>query len=514
MGDRLLNNKITLKTWQKQTAQLLKILHTQQYLLGVGGEAQIRQGDYEAIASELLAQYQYLQNFALNLTQGKVSPPQFKVRLGMYASATKVSFYRGEKEAARRSGLDGARRILGATDHHCAQCLEYAARGVVPIDELVFPTQECQCRTNCLCSLVYVRLEDVINNSEFVDFAAMTDGYFVDKQGRWRDKRTGRFVDMPKNTPLTRRVINKINQSKLLELQGAAYNATLEKLKDEFKDNPEGLKIISDLGLEDSAARQRINTVIQALQDDAALTKEFTDKLGAIAPAKARAIVADIDKLKLVQLSGADAYKATVRQLRRKYKDDPDALGLINSLGVDGGVGKKAQLEARLERVRGLIKDEPPALKHSLRDIGVEPTTVNDAKIKDLEKQLNSVDFDSLSDGDKKQYLKDKAALDAVVKYQQSVKDLNDLVDEINNRDKLPQADYDRLYDERNRIWGEMKSALDESQGLKNTFLSNSALDDYIRRMNGVSRENPGGFKIVVPSSMDNLKARAVKSPC
>ncbi len=142
LGDRLLNNKITLKTWQKQTAQLLKILHTQQYLLGVGGEAQIQTDDYSAIASELLAQYQYLQNFALGLTQGKVSPPQFKVRLGMYASAAKVSYYRGEKESALRSGLDGAKRVLGQTDHHCPQCLEYAARGVVPIDEVVYPTQQ------------------------------------------------------------------------------------------------------------------------------------------------------------------------------------------------------------------------------------------------------------------------------------------------------------------------------------------------------------------------------------
>jgi hypothetical protein len=444
--------------------------------------------------------------------------------LGMYASAAKISYYRGEKEAARKSGLDGARRILGTTDHHCPQCLEYAARGTVPIDEVVFPTQQCQCKTNCLCSLVYVRLTDIINNSEALDFAAVPiDGYFVDKQGRWRDKRNGRFVEMPKNTPTTRRVINKISQSKLLQLQGAsAYNATLEKLKDEFKDNPEALKIISDLGLEKgasgkSSARDRINTVIGAIQDDDALTKELTDKLAAVKPSKARAIAQDIEKLKLVQLSGADAYNATVKQLRRKYKDDPDALSLIDSLGVDGGVGRKAQFEARLERLKGLIKDEPttvkPALKHSLRDIEIQPTTVNDAKIKDLEKQLNAVDFDSLSDVDKKQYLKDKAALDAVVKYRQSVQDLNNLVDEI-NRAKLSQADYDRLYDERNRIWGEMKSALDDSQGLKNTFLSNSELDDYIGRMNGVSRESPGGFKIAMPSRMDDLKARAVKLPC
>ncbi len=78
---------------------------------------------------------------------------------------------------------------------------------------------------------------------EFVDFREVPiDGYFVDKQGRWRDKRNGRFVEMPKNSPLTRRVINEVNQSKILQLSGAdAYNSTLKQLKEKYKDNPEAL---------------------------------------------------------------------------------------------------------------------------------------------------------------------------------------------------------------------------------------------------------------------------------
>lgn len=164
IGDRLLNSQITLKDWQQQVAQNLKILHTQQFLLGVGGEAQIQQSDYGAIASELQNQYQYLQGFATDLTKGKVSPAQFKVRLGMYAQAAKVSFYRGEKEAAKRSGFDGAMRVLGDAEH-CVDCPKYAALGAVPIDQVIYPTQKCQCKINCKCSLLYVKLSTLVQQS-------------------------------------------------------------------------------------------------------------------------------------------------------------------------------------------------------------------------------------------------------------------------------------------------------------------------------------------------------------
>ncbi|MBD2492539.1 hypothetical protein [Aulosira sp. FACHB-615] len=161
LGDRLLSNQVTLKDWQLQTAQTLKILHTQQYMLGVGGDAQVQDSDLRAIAAELVNQYKYLQNFATDLTQERVSVAQFKVRLGMYASAAKVSYFRGEKEAAKRSGFNGAMRVLGDAEH-CEDCPRYAALGAVPIDEVIYPTQECACRINCKCSLLWVKLEDAI----------------------------------------------------------------------------------------------------------------------------------------------------------------------------------------------------------------------------------------------------------------------------------------------------------------------------------------------------------------
>ncbi|MHC5826565.1 MAG: hypothetical protein ACYT04_64545, partial [Nostoc sp.] len=151
MGDLLLNGKITLRAWQEQFAESLKILHTQQYLLGTGGQSQVDKPDYLVLARELKNQYKYLRNFAVDLTKGVMSPAQFKVRAAMYAKAAKVSYFRGEKQAAVRSGLDGAYRVLGESDYHCQQCPEYVAMGIVPIEQAVIPGVACDCRTSCLC---------------------------------------------------------------------------------------------------------------------------------------------------------------------------------------------------------------------------------------------------------------------------------------------------------------------------------------------------------------------------
>jgi hypothetical protein len=163
LGDLLLTGKITLRAWQEQFAQSLKILHAQQYLLGVGGQSQIQKQDYLVLARELKNQYKYLRNFAVDLTRGVMSPAQFKVRAAMYAKAAKVSYFRGEKQAAKRSGLDGAYRVLGESDYHCPECPAIASLGVVPIDQIIFPTQQCSCRTGCLCKILYTKLADAIN---------------------------------------------------------------------------------------------------------------------------------------------------------------------------------------------------------------------------------------------------------------------------------------------------------------------------------------------------------------
>lgn len=158
LGDSLLSNEITLKQWQEQFANQLKILHTQQFLLGVGGDSQIVDDDFKTISDKLINQYEYLQNFATDLTLGKVSPAQFKNRTRMYATASKISFFAGEIAAARNSGFNAASRVL-ADSEHCQDCINYAALGAVKLEDVILPKTFCKCRVQCLCNLVFSKIE-------------------------------------------------------------------------------------------------------------------------------------------------------------------------------------------------------------------------------------------------------------------------------------------------------------------------------------------------------------------
>lgn len=158
LGNSLLSQEINLKQWQEQFANKLKILHTQQFLLGVGGDSQIIENDFKVISEKLVNQYEYLQNFATDLTLGKVSPAQFKNRTRMYALASKISFFAGEVTAARNSGLNAATRVL-AESEHCQDCINYAALGAVRLEDVILPKTKCECRIECQCSLLFSKIE-------------------------------------------------------------------------------------------------------------------------------------------------------------------------------------------------------------------------------------------------------------------------------------------------------------------------------------------------------------------
>jgi hypothetical protein len=84
----------------------------------------------------------------------------------------------------------------------------------------------------------------------------------------------------------------------------------------------------------------------------------------------------------------------------------------------------------------------------------------------------------------------------------------------IKDKPNLSDDDYEELFQEKEKIWGKMKGALDTVHGVKNEYLSEPILDKYIDSLQRISRESPGGFKIVVPKDTDELKDRAKKTEC
>lgn len=448
VGDLLLTGKISLDTWQRQTAAILKILHAQQFLLAVGGASAIQKEDYLTIGRQLKSQYSYLRNFAVDCQSGTMTTAQFRARVNLYANSSKGSFFAGQRTAARKAGKTYGIRQLGDTKH-CLECEQYAARGLTPIDETILPTEKCSCGANCACTVLFTTLEEALKINFQVEYQEQiefsTGEYVVDKNGRWRDK-NGRFIDMP-----------DINDP-------------------EIKSN---------------------------------ISERIKEGKGT----EARNVIKDISKLKLLDLKTPQAYKATVDTLKRKYKNNPFALSVISSLQLEKGVSNKNNSLNKIKELEKLLKDgdntetKKPSLNQKLRNIELSEVAIGtDANLNRLEKELESKTGD--------QAIKDKTALNSIKQYRQAVQDLNAVLTEAKSKAELSDEDYDRLYSTREKVWSDMKGALDTVQKIKDSYLSDPVLDNYVDTLRRVSREAIGGFKIVVPQKDEGLKEKAKAMPC
>jgi hypothetical protein len=173
LGDLLIQDQISLKSWQESTMQALKTLRLHQLVLAKGGLAQTFAVDYLAVGRDLKSDYTYLRQFAEDIQRGytigkdgqqrPMTIARFQQRLNLYAKKGRTSFEQGVQARQLDQGDQYMYRTLGFTDRHCADCVRYQAAGVVSIGALPLPGENCQCGGNCRCSVVYVRsLEDLI----------------------------------------------------------------------------------------------------------------------------------------------------------------------------------------------------------------------------------------------------------------------------------------------------------------------------------------------------------------
>lgn len=104
---------------------------------------------------------------ARDIINGKNSLPQVQSRLRAFTNSDTTLERKFERELARRQGLTYGVRRLAAVDH-CPSCPIYASYPPLPVDELVMPTEACECRTNCKCTIEYMSLEEAIRQGASV----------------------------------------------------------------------------------------------------------------------------------------------------------------------------------------------------------------------------------------------------------------------------------------------------------------------------------------------------------
>jgi hypothetical protein len=157
----LIDNQITLANWQTGMMTEIKNTNVASAALANGGWANMTQSDWGATGQLIREQYDYLRGYAKDIANGtQALDGRALVRSDLYADAANSTFWEMDKRSHLLDGYDIARRVLEVKDDgNCDGCIEAAAEGWLPIDE-VLPIGDAECMTRCRCSIEYRRAGD------------------------------------------------------------------------------------------------------------------------------------------------------------------------------------------------------------------------------------------------------------------------------------------------------------------------------------------------------------------
>lgn len=97
--DSLDDGSLSLPDWQREMRGVVKRSHIDQYLLGRGGRNAMTQRDWGRLGRALRDQYQYLDGFAQDIADGKLSVAQIRARADLYVESSTNAYERGREAA-------------------------------------------------------------------------------------------------------------------------------------------------------------------------------------------------------------------------------------------------------------------------------------------------------------------------------------------------------------------------------------------------------------------------------
>lgn len=156
LAEDLRSGAITLPEWEASMRDFIRQEYITAMELAKGGREFITQSDWGWMGSELKKQYQFLNNFAKDIAANPEAwmNGRLDARMNLYKESAYSVLENAMRREAERQGFDEERRILGATDKHCPDCLEAAAQGWQSIGTLP-AIGDSVCITNCKCEFEY-----------------------------------------------------------------------------------------------------------------------------------------------------------------------------------------------------------------------------------------------------------------------------------------------------------------------------------------------------------------------
>ena len=153
LATQFVNGNISFEEWQSRTVDLIRQSHVEMTRLGRGGKDNTFGIHYLEVGNDLRkTHYPAFRQFAEDVKNGKLTPRQIVARASLYGNASKTSFEKARISTKANQGVMGRRR-LGACKNHCSDCIYYASLDWRPIELVIPPGINCQCRSNCCCSV-------------------------------------------------------------------------------------------------------------------------------------------------------------------------------------------------------------------------------------------------------------------------------------------------------------------------------------------------------------------------
>ena len=149
------------RTFQTESIQLIKQTHLAAGAMEKGGWANMTQADFGRVGQIVRQEYAYFNNLISQIENGTQRlDGTLDNRMRLYGQAGRGTYHKFEREDRAGQGYDEVKRVLHGRDNCKSSkrpgCVEEAARGFVPLDELVL-IGDTTCLSNCRCSLVYLR---------------------------------------------------------------------------------------------------------------------------------------------------------------------------------------------------------------------------------------------------------------------------------------------------------------------------------------------------------------------
>lgn len=156
LAEMVSTNLVAPGDWRDLMRREIKDEYIRQYLQGAGGRAQMTQADWGSVGGMLKDQYRYLDDFAREVAEGKLSEAQIAARSRMYVHSAREAYERAHGRVAKKLGHDQEAWDVNPVLENCEDCLAFEAEGWQEIGHFPEPgSGGTRCLTNCGCAKRY-----------------------------------------------------------------------------------------------------------------------------------------------------------------------------------------------------------------------------------------------------------------------------------------------------------------------------------------------------------------------